>query len=309
MKAVYLDKKNGYESLILGDIPQPHPKEGEVLIKVHATAVTPTEFQWFPTFNTQEGELRPFPIVLSHEFSGTIAALGTGVTGLEVGGPVFGLNDWFVNGAQAEYCVSPATALSRKPKSLDHIQSAVAPISALTAWQGLFEKTKLSRGQRVLIHGGAGGVGTFAVQLAHWCGAHVIATASSANLDFVRTLGADEVIDYQKIHFEDVVGDVAAVFDGVGGDTLQRSWGVLKPGGRLVTIAAQSEGVTDQRIRDAFMIVRADGSQLVEIARLIDSDELRVFVAQVFPLTRAREAYARAGQGKMHGKVALRVVE
>ncbi|MDB6121745.1 MAG: Alcohol dehydrogenase zinc-binding domain protein [Pedosphaera sp.] len=309
MKAIYLDKKNGHKSLILGDIPQPYPQEGEALIKVHATAIMPTEFRWIPTFNTPTGKPRPFPIVLSHEFSGTIAALGAGVTGFKVGESVYGLNDWFTNGAQAEYCVAPATALSHKPESLDHIQSAVTPISALTAWQGIFEKLKLQRGQSILIHGGAGAVGTFVVQLAHQSGAHVIATASSASMDFVRTLGADEVIDYQNTQFEDVVQDVATVFDGVGGDTLQRSWSVLKPGGKLVTIATESEGATDQRTRDAFMLVRADGSQLTEIAELIDAGELQVFVAGVFPLAGAREAYDRAQKGKLRGKIALRVME
>ncbi|EEF59733.1 NADP-dependent oxidoreductase [Pedosphaera parvula] len=309
MKAIYLEKKTGHKSIILGDIPQPYPREGEALIKVHATGIMPTEFRWFPTFNTPEGKPRRFPIVLSHEFSGTIEALGAGVTGFEVDDPVFGLNDWFTNGAEAEYCVAPATALAQKPKSLDYIHAAVTPISALTAWQGLFERLKLERGQRLLIHGGAGAVGTFAVQLAHWHGAHVIATASSANLDFVHSLGADEVIDYHQTPFENVVRDISAVFDVVGGDTLQRSWNVLKTGGKLVTVATQSEGATDQRTRDAFMLVRADGSQLAEIVKLIDAGELRVFVAGVFPLAEAREAYDRAQEGKLRGKIALRVAE
>jgi NADPH:quinone reductase-like Zn-dependent oxidoreductase len=309
MKAIYLEKKTGPESIILGDIPQPFPKEGEALIKVHATGVMPTEFRWIPTFNTQEGKPRRFPIVLSHEFSGTIEALGADVTGFQVGDPVFGLNDWFTNGAEAEYCVAPATALAQKPKSLDYVHAAVTPISALTAWQGLFERLKLERGERILIHGAAGGVGTFAVQLAHWRGAHVIATASSANLDFIRGLGADEVIDYHQKPFENVVRDISAVFDVVGGDTLQRSWNVLKPGGKLVTVATENEGATDQRIRDAYMLVRADGSQLTEIAKLIDAGKLKVFVAGVYPLAEAREAYDRAQGGKLRGKIALSVME
>jgi NADPH:quinone reductase-like Zn-dependent oxidoreductase len=149
----------------------------------------------------------------------------------------------------------------------------------------------------------------FAVQVARWRGARVIATASAANLDFVRALGADQVIDYRKTPFEDVICDVEVVFDPVGGETLDRSWKVLKPGGRVVTVATVSEKSSESRVRDAFMIVRADGSQLGQIARMIDAGELRVFVEKTFDLTEAREAYARAGRGGMRGKIALRVTE
>lgn len=309
MKAIYLEEKAGPESLLPGEIPQPRPGEDEVLVKVHATAITPTEFQWFPTFNLKSGEPRSFPIVLGHEFSGVVESLGANVEGVRVGEAVYGINDWFANGAQAEYCVAPAAGLASKPQSLDHVQSAVVPISSLTAWQGLFARAGLERGQRILIHGAAGAVGVFAVQLAHRCGAHVIASASSANLDFVRSLGADQVIDYRKTRFEDVVHDIDIVFDTVGGDTLDRSWRVLRKGGKLVTIAAQNGGAVAQRVRDAFMLVQADRSQLMEIGILIDAGELRVFVEGVFPLSRTREAYERAQRGSMRGKIALRVVE
>ncbi len=309
MKAAYLEKKAGPESLVLGKIPRLNPNKGEVVVRVHASAITPTELQWFPTFNLQSGESRPFPIVLGHEFSGVVELVGPDVRGVTAGEEVYGVNDWFTNGAQAEYCVAPASALARKPASLDHVQSAVVPISALTAWQGLFEKIKLERGQRILIHGAAGAVGTFAVQLAHWRGAHVIATASAANLDFVRTLGADEVIDHRATRFEDVVHDVDAMFDVVGGDTLDRSWGVLKEGGNLVTVASTSEGNVEQRVRDAFMLMRADGSQLTQIAKTIDEGDLLIFVGAVFPLSQAREAYALAQHTRIPGKIVLRVVE
>jgi len=308
MKAMYLDKKAGAESLIEGQIPPPSPATGEVLVKVHATAITPTEFQWSPTFNKPSGEPRPFPIVLSHEYSGTIEGLGPDVNDIEIGAAVYGLNDWFASGAQAEFCVAPARALARKPKSLDHVHAGVVPISALTAWQGLFTRANLLRGQRVLIHGGAGAVGIFAVQLARWRGAYVTATASTPNLDFVRSLGADQVIDYRTTKFEHVMCDVDLVFDTVGGETLDRSWPLVKPGGKVITIAAQSEGVSEQRVRDAFMIVEADSSHLAEIAKLIDAGVLRVFVTETFSLSEAVEAYARAARGKMRGKVALEVV-
>jgi NADPH:quinone reductase-like Zn-dependent oxidoreductase len=309
MKAVYLPKKGGAESLISGEILRPNPQTSQVLVKVHATAIMPTEVQWIPTFQTRSGGPRPFPVVLGHEFSGVIADTGPNVSNFQVGDEVFGLNDWFTNGAQAEYCVVDEAGLARKPKSLGHTEAAVVPISALTAWQGLFEKGNLQRGQRVLIHGAAGSVGMFAVQLARWCGARVIATASSANLDFVRALGADQIIDYRKTGFEDVICDVEVVFDPVGGETLARSWNVLKPQGRMVTVATSSEQSSEPRVRDAFMIVRADGSQLARIADMIDSGELRVFLGQTFELAAAREAYASAVQGGRRGKVALQVID
>jgi len=279
------------------------------LVRVKATAITPTEFQWYPTFNLSTGEPRPFPVVLSHEFSGVVEAAGSGVENFKIGDAVFGLNDWFANGAQAEFCVAPASALAPKPRLLNYAQSAVVPISALTAWQGLLCRTHVQRGQRVLIHGAAGGVGIFAVQLARWRGAHVIATASAGNADFLRMLGAEQVIDYRTTRFEEVVRDVDVVFDAAGGETLERSWGVLKPGGRLVTIATQSAGAVEPRVRDAFMLVRAEGCQLRQIARLIDAGELRVFVEDTFPLVQARVAYARAEQGHLRGKIALQVAK
>ncbi len=307
MRAVFLNEIGGPEKLTYGDVPEPRAGEGEVLVAVQATAITPTEFDWAPTWKTATQGPRPFPIILSHEFSGVVAALGPQVTEFAAGDAVYGLNDWFCNGAQAEYCVAPAADLAPKPLSLDHPDAASVPISALTAWQGLFDRGGLRAGQRVLIHGAAGGVGVFAVQLAHRCGAHVIATASAHNLAFVQELGADEVIDYRATPFEDVAHDVDLVFDAVGGDTLARSWAVLKPGGRLVTIAASSEPATDPRVRAAFFIVEPSRAQLREIARLLDGGELRPIVAAVFPLAEARQAYASAQRGGLRGKIVLRV--
>lgn len=307
MKAVYLDKKGGADSLISGEIQRPNPNAGQVLVKVHATAVMPTEVQWIPTFQTKSGDPRPFPIVLGHEFSGVVEGLSSNVSGFTVGEEVFGINDWFSNGAQAEYCVVDESGLAKKPKSINHTEAAVVPISALTAWQALFEKANLQRGQDVLIHGAAGSVGMFAVQLARRHGARVIATASSGNADFAQALGADRVIDYRKTPFEHVICEVDAVLDTVGGETLERSWKVLKPGGRMVTIATSSEQNRDPRVSDAFMIVRADGSQLAQIAWMIDAGELRVFRGPTFELAEAREAYDRAAHGGIRGKVALRI--
>src|SRR4051812_4644318 len=262
MKAIRLHARGGPEAIRFEDAPAPRPGPGEILVRVHAAAVTPTELLWVPTWTTRAGGPRPLPVIPGHEFSGEVAALGEGVTAVGVGEPVYGMNDWFGDGAQAEYCLARAADVARKPASVDHAHAAVTPISALTAWQGLIERARITAGEHVLIHGAAGGVGGFAVQLARWRGARVTATASVGNLDFVRGLGADEVIEYQAERFEEKVRDVDAVFDTVGGDILQRSWGLLKPGGRLVTVAASEEGTQDERTREAFFIVEASRAQL-----------------------------------------------
>jgi len=306
MKAILLRARGGPESLAYGDLPRPRPRKGEVLVRVHATAVTPTEFAWVPTWRTPTGEARPFPIILGHEFSGVVADLGPGVTALSEDSPVYGFTDWFSNGTDAEYCVSRVTELAPKPRSIDHVHAAVVPISAVTAWQGLFDRGGLRAGQRALIHGAAGGVGSFAVQLARWRGGHVIGTASGGNLDFVHELGADEVVDYKTTRFEEIVHDVDVVFDTVGGDTLERSRRVLKPSGKMVTIATQSAGSTDEAVRNAFFVVEAKGEQLAEIARLIDAGHLRPVVDIVFALAQARQAYEYKPR---RGKVVLRVLE
>src|SRR6201993_2376340 len=306
MKAIRLHVRGGREAFTYEDAQQPRPGEGEVLVRVHAAGVIRTELSWLPTWTNRTGEPRPWPVIPGHEFSGEIAALGAGVRNVRVGDLVYGLNDWYRDGASAEYCVARVADFARKPSSVDHVSAAATPISALTAWQGLVERAGLAAGQRVLIHGAAGGVGTFAVQLARSRGARVTGTASAANLDFVRSLGADEVIDYRAQRFEDVARDVDVVFDTVGGETLERSWGVLKPGGRLVTVAASGERTTDERIRAAYFIVEPSRTQLAEIARLIDGGAIRPVVGAVFPLAEARQAYQHK---PVRGKVVLRVVD
>jgi len=305
MKAARLHAPRSPESLRYEDAPDPRPGPGEVLIRVHAAGVTPSELRWAPTSVARDGSPRPLPLVPGHEFSGEVAMLETDAAGFRVGDAVYGLNDWFGDGASAEYCLARTAEIARKPTALDHVQASVVPISALTAWQGLFDRARLAAGQRVLIHGAAGGVGVFAVQLARWRGAHVIATVSAANAEFVRGLGADETIDYRAVRFEAMVGEVDVVFDGVGGDALARSWALLKTGGTLVTIAASSEGERDQRTKDAFFIVEAKPSQLDDLAGLMNAGQLGLVVDRVFPLVQAREAYAFRPQ---RGKAALAVV-
>src|SRR5262249_31336578 len=291
--------------LIQAMVPQPQPRDGELLIRVRASGVTPTELFWYPTTHTKDGGART-NAVPGHEFSGVVAALGKGVHDFNVGDEIYGMNEWFAGSATAEFCITLPQSIALKPKTLTHELAATVPIGALTAWQGLFDRAKLQAGERVLINGAAGAVGLFAVQLAHLHGAYVIATASARNADFVRKLGAVEVIDYQTSRFHVQVGKVAVVFDGVGGETLDRSWSVLRPGGRMVTIAADSEGTKEQRVKDAFFIVEPNQSQLNEVTKLIDAGTLKAFVSAIVPWEEASLAYGKGVRDKRgYGKVVI----
>jgi NADPH:quinone reductase-like Zn-dependent oxidoreductase len=303
MKVMRFNDSRDTPALVVGIAPVPEPGRGEVLIRVHAAGVTPTELLWFPTTHKPDGTKRTGAIP-GHEFSGVVESVGVDVDPNQVGREVFGMNDWFADGATAEYCTAAITSLVPKPSRLSHAEAASVPIGALTAWQGLFDRAKLQAGERALIHGGSGAVGVFAIQLARRARARVITTASARNFDFLSGLGADELIDYHTERFEDRVRDVSVVFDTVGGETLQRSWDLLKPDGRMLTIAADSEGTKDERIEKAFFIVEPNRKQLTEIARLLDAGELRCFVDAVVPFAEASDAYsgtvkARRGRGKI----------
>jgi NADPH:quinone reductase-like Zn-dependent oxidoreductase len=304
MRAVHLSGTRDAPVLRCEEAPDPKPGAGEILVRVRMAAITPSELTWAPTWTTRAGAPRTLPVIPGHEFSGEVAALGPGVTEVSVGEAVFGLNDWFADGAQAEYCVARASGVATRPRAVDDVQAAVAALSALTAWQGLIERARVTAGQRVLVHGASGSVGVFAVQLARWRGASVVGTAPVHNLDFVARLGADEVIDYRAERFEERVRDVDVVFDTVGGETLARSWAVLKPGGTMVTIAASEEQSREPRVRDAFFIVEPNRAQLGEIARLLETGVLRTTVGGIYPLAQVSAAYAFH---PTRGKAVLRV--
>src|SRR5262245_8195246 len=296
------DAANG-PVLIEEHVPQPQPGRGEQLVRVYAAGVTPTELLWYPTTHAKNGERRS-RAVPGHEFSGVIAAVGEETVGFAIGQEVYGMNDWFADGALAEYCLTQPTSVAPKPSRVTHVEAASVPIGALTAWQGLFERAHLQAGEHVLVHGGAGAVGLFAIQLARLRGAHVTATASARNLAFVAQLGAAQVLDYHAVRFEDHVRDMDVVFDTVGGATLQRSWSVLKPGGRMVTIAAESETTTDDRVKQAFFIVEPHQEQLTQMGELLEAGELHPVVDAVLPLVQAAAAYTgevrqRHGRGKL----------
>jgi NADPH:quinone reductase-like Zn-dependent oxidoreductase len=309
MKAVRMHTRAGPKALVYEDAPMPKISKQEAMIKVHAAAITPTEFTWNSTFTSSEGRSR-LPIVPAFEVSGTVHEVAMDVTDLSVGDSVYGLLNFWRDGAAAEYVSARAADLAPKPMSLDHVQAAAVPLSGLAAWQGLFDHADLSSGDRVLIHGAAGGVGTWAVQFAHWRGAHVIGTASRSKHDFLRELGADDVLDYTAVRFEDKVRDVDIVLDTVGGDTLERSWGILRKGGVLITVAgdAPEEKAAKQGVRGVSFLVQPSRHQLNEISQLIDARTVRPVVEKVFPLARAREAYERGLLGHNRGKLVLQVV-
>ena len=287
-------------ALVEADVPRPQPRRGELLVRVHAAGVTSKELLWYPTTHDKNGGRRR-GAVPGHEFSGVVAAVGDDTSGFEIGREVYGMNDWFSDGAMAEYCITEPASVAHKPRRLTHVEAASVPIGALTAWQGLVERAKLHAGERVLVHGGAGAVGIFAVQLARFLGAHVTATASARNLAFVSQLGAERVIDYRTVRFEESVRDTDVIFDTVGGDTLQRSWGLLRPGNRMITIAAESESATDARVKEAFFIVEPNHEQLTRIGDLLEAGDLKPVVDAVLPLSQASAVYA-GDADRSHGR-------
>jgi len=307
MEAMQIVQAPSGLTLRAAQVPKPVPGKNDVLIRVFAAGAMPTELGWYPTTYQKSGEARLHAIP-GHEFSGVVAAKGDDVSGFAVGQAVYGMNDWFAEGAMAEFCLAQPQSIAAKPAKLTHEEAATVPIGALTAWQGLFDRAKLQPGERVLVHGGAGGVGLFAVQLAHHRKAHVIATTSTQTVALVKELGADEVIDYKKERFEKLVRDVDVVFDAVGGETLERSWGVLKPEGRMITVASDSGSSNDPRIKQSFFIVEPNQERLGELAKLLDDGSLKTFVNAAVPLAEAGAAYGGKVPEKLgYGKVVVTI--
>ncbi len=307
MKAVRIHSYGDPEVLQFEDAPRPDPGPAEVLIRVHAAAVNPIDWKIRAGYR-KEALRHSLPLILGWDLSGVVEAAGSGVTGFKPGDAVYSRPDIARNGAYAEYITVNEAEVAFKPTSIDHYHAASIPLAGLTAWQVLFDAAGLSAGQKILIHGAAGSVGGFAVQFAKWKGAYAIGTASGVNESFVRGLGADEVIDYQKTRFEDVVHDVDVVFDTIGGDTQQRSWQVLTKGGILVSIAAppSAETATVHGVRQAFVFMQPNASQLAQLATLVDSGKLKTVVGIVLPLADARHAHELGQAGNTRGKIVLR---
>jgi NADPH:quinone reductase-like Zn-dependent oxidoreductase len=309
MHALHAFAKNDPSQLVYEEAPLPRLAAGDVLVRVYASGVTPSELAWPSTWLNPDGTPRPLPIVPGHEVAGVVEALGPGANGLAEGDAVFGLIDFQRDGADADYVAARAVELVPKPATVDFVGASTLPLAALTAWQALIDHGGLTEGQRVLIHGAAGGVGSLAVQLARWRGAEVIGTAAQRHSAALRALGADEVIDYHTTRFEDAVRDADLIFDTVGGETWERSWQVLRPGGILVSVAVPRPPAENRRsdARAVWFVVRPDRAALVEIARLVEAGRVRPIVDRVLPLSRGREAYGRDGGSHGLGKVVLKV--
>ena len=309
MKAVRIHEFGGPEVLSIDEIPVPQPAPDEVLIKVHATSVNPVDWK------IREGQRKEkfpgkLPLTLGWDVSGTIEALGEKVSAFRKGDEVYGRPDPTKNGAYAEYIVVKANIISIKPTSIGHTEAAAVPLAGLTAWQALFDHGLLKPGQKVLIHAAAGGVGTYAVQFAKWKGAYVIGTASSANIDFLKRLGADEVIDYKMEDFETALSDVDLVLDTIGGETQLKSLTILKAGGRVIT-TLMPEFVAEAKAKNVHLIgftAQSIPDQLAEMATLIDSGKVKPIIEKVLPFTSARQAQTESEQGHTRGKIVLQVI-
>jgi NADPH:quinone reductase-like Zn-dependent oxidoreductase len=308
VKAIRVRAMGGPEQLEYGEAPLPEPGEGEARVRVHAAGISPHELSWTSTYQTRDGRDR-LPSIPGHEFSGVVHALGPGASGVKVGDEVYGLCEFDRDGCDAEYVVAPAAHLAPKPFSLTHVYAAAVPLSGLTAWQALFEHANLQAGQHVLIHGAAGAVGLFAVQLAAWKKAKITATATSTNSVFLRDMGVGHVIDYGCQRFEKACKDVDVVLDTIGGETQERSWQVMRRGGTLVSTVKppSSDQAKAHGWRGEFCFVRPDRGQLIELGKLIEAGSVRPILDAVQPLQRARKAFERALAEHVRGNVVLQV--
>ncbi|WP_405661479.1 NADP-dependent oxidoreductase [Streptomyces sp. RK9] len=310
MRAVSPRAWGAPDVLVPVEVDRPEPGITEILVKVHAAGVNPVD--WKTRAAGEFGTWGDTPI-LGYDVSGTVEAVGPGVTLFAPGDEVFGMPRFPEQaGGYAEYVVAPARRFARKPAAIDHVEAAALPLAALTAWQGLIETAELRAGQRVLIHAAAGGVGHLAVQIAKAQGAYVIGTARADKHDFLRSLGADELIDYTTTDFTEAVRDVDVVLDGVGGAYGDRSLPVLRRGGHLVTLPDPGGLPDAERARQAgvhtgWTIVEPDRHGMLEIARLVAEGRLRAEVAATFPLAQAAEAHAVGELSRTQGKLVLTV--
>jgi len=308
MKAVVAHEYGAPEVLKFEEMPRPEPKEDEVLVRVIASGVNPADpltlsGKYAREFGTH------LPLIPGYDIAGVVEKTGAKVTNLKAGDAVYGYPTF--GGGWAEYVTVKQWEVAAKPKTLNFAEAAAVPMGALTAWQALVDTAQLHPGQTILVHGGSGGVGSFAVQIAKARGARVIATASTANQDLLKQLGADVAIDYTKTRFEDVAKDVDAVLDPVGKETLARSYGVVKKGGIVMSLVARPDPVELEKrgIRGAAISVHPDSEDLAEIARLIDAGKIKPVVTEVLPLSEAIAAQRQAETHHTRGKLVLRIAD
>src|SRR3954469_3074309 len=308
MRAVVAHEYGAPDVLKLEQVPRPEPSEDEALVRVIASSVNPADpltlsGKYAKEFGTH------LPLIPGYDIAGVVEKTGANVSKLKVGDAVYGYPTF--GGGWADYITVKEWEVAVKPKSLNLVEAAAVPMGALTAWQALVDVAKLQPGQTILIHGGSGGVGSFAVQIAKARGARVIATASTTNQDLLKQLGADVAVDYTKTKFEDVAKDVDAVLDPVGKETLARSYGVVKKGGILMSLVARPDPAELQKhgIRGTGIASHADADDLTEIAHLIDAGKIKPIVTKVLPLTDAVKAQQQAATHHTRGKVAVRIAD
>jgi NADPH:quinone reductase-like Zn-dependent oxidoreductase len=303
MKAIRYSEYGPASVLKYVEVDQPQPAAGELLVKVHAAGVNTIDWE------LRKSAKRPLPVIPGFDFSGEVVALGEGATGHRVGDQVYAMLPLKTSGTYAEYVTVSAAIVASKPQRLDHVQAAAVPMAALTAYQALFDTAGLKRGQTVLIHGAGGGVGHMAVQLAKNAGATVIGTGSQSNGAFIKQIGADVFVDYRAQKFEDVAKEVDVVLDTVGGETLQRSYGVLKKGGIVVSLVADVDeaALRKHQIRGKAVLVVPNAAELAQVAQLIDAGKIKPEINAVFPLQEAAKAHEQSQTGHMRGRLVLRV--
>ena len=308
MRAVVAHDYGAPEVLKLEQVPRPEPNDDEALVRVIASSVNPADPLTLSGKYAKECGTH-LPLIPGYDIAGVVEKTGTNLTRLKVGDAVYGYPTF--GGGWADYVTVKEWEAAKKPQSLNFVEAAAVPMGALTAWQALVDVAKLQPGQTILIHGGSGGVGGFAVQIGKARGARVIATASTANQELLKQLGADVAVDYTKTKFEDVAKDVDAVLDPVGKDTLARSYGVVKKGGIVMSLVARPDPAELEKhgIRGAGISVHADADDLTEIAQLIDAGKIKPIVTEVLPLTDAVKAQQQAATHHTRGKVVLRVAD
>src|SRR5947208_11754152 len=295
MKAAALQQYGGPEVLKLQEVPRPEPKDDEVLVRVIAAGVNAVD-TYVRQGRLSERSLDKQPMIIGYDIAGVVEKTGARITKFKAGDAVYAYLPIMRGGGYAEFAIAKEGEMSLKPKNIDFEKAAAVPLAATTAWQALIDEAKIDKGQTVLIHGGSGGVGHFAIQIAKACGAKVIATASTANQDLLKQLGVDVAVDYTKTKFEDVAKDVDAVLDPVGKETLVRSYGVVKKGGIVMSLVARPDSAElgKRGIRAAAISVHPDTKDLAELARLIDAGKIKPVVSQILPLNDAIAAQQQA---------------
>ena len=309
MKAIQINGYGDNSVVALNEkADSPRVSAGKVLVEVHAAGVNPVDWK------IREGYLKgmmplAFPATLGSDFSGVVVEVGEGVTNVKQGDEVYGMANAMTGGSFAEFTVVDAKSLSPKPTKATHAEAASLPLVGLSTWQALVEQMRLQKGQKILIHGGAGGIGTIAIQLAKHLGAYVVATASQADVDYVKGLGADEVIDYQSEKFEEKIKDYDAVFDTAGGDAYQKSFRVVKEDGIIVSMVEQpnEELMAKYKITAKAQFTQPNADQLVKLASLVDDGVIKPHVDKSFSMEQAKEAFAYQQTGSPQGKVVITI--